>query len=54
MSVHGCQAPTGEARPGADTRAQSSSENISREGSHMTIRYLKIVSNDVDALCAAY
>ena len=50
----GCQAPTGEARPGADTKAQSSLKKTSPEGSNMTIHYLEIVSNNVDALCAVY
>lgn len=54
MSVHGCKEPTGKARPGEDTRAESSSKRSSSEGSNVTIHYLEIVSNDVDALCAAY
>ena len=54
MSFHGCQAPTGKARPGADAKAQNSSEKTSPEDSNMTIHYLEIVSNDVDTLCATY
>ena len=54
MSFLGCQAPTGKARPGADAKAQNSSEKTSPEGSNMTIHYLEIVSNNVDALCAVY
>ena len=54
MSLQGCQAPTGEARPGADANAQSSSKQSSPKGSTTTIHYLEIVSNDVDTLCETY
>lgn len=43
----GCQTTDDDSRPSASTIVQT-------EGSEMAIHYLEIVSNDVDALCAAY
>ena len=54
MAVQGCQAPTGDMRSGAGTRALTTSMKASEESSNMNIHYLEIVTNDVDALCAAY
>jgi len=54
MSVHGCKAPTGDVRPGADTRSLTTSKKAPAESSNMNIHYLEIVTNDVDALCTAY
>ncbi len=49
----GYQASTGKARPGDDKKDKGSSKKL--EGnSNVRIHYLEIVSNDVDALCAAY
>ena len=49
----GCQASTGKARPGEDTKGKDSSKKVEGD-SNVSIHYLEIVSNDVDALCATY
>ncbi len=43
-----------QALAGADTRVQNSMTKTSKESSSMTVYYLEIVSNDADALLAAY
>ena len=54
MAVQGGQAPIGDMRSGAGTRARTTPMKVSEESSNMSIHYLEIVTNDVDALCAAY
>ena len=49
----GFQASEGKARPGEDTKGKDSSKKVEGD-SKVSIHYLEIVTNDVDALCAAY
>ena len=51
--LHGFQASTNKTRPGDDMKGKDSKEKVEKE-SNVRIHYLEIVSNDVDALCAAY
>ena len=47
------QASEGKGRPGEDTKGKDSSKKVEGD-SKVSIHYLEIVTNDVDALCATY
>lgn len=51
VTFPGYRAQTDEGSAGEDATARS---EISSEGSAVTVHYLEIVSNDVEALCAVY